>query len=68
MLNAREMDIANMEIELYLTELMAELDAEWLGERGEYADLYGETGRELGEPGGEIESPAPELAEPQPGY
>ena len=68
MLDARKIDILNIEFDNRMAKLLAILDEAWLGERGDYASLYGETGRELGEPGGQAESPAPELAQSQPGY
>jgi len=64
----REFEIFNLEFDDYLAELLRMLDDAWLGDRRDYADLYGETGRELGAVGGEVASAAPEPAQSEPGY
>src|SRR4030067_1331314 len=64
----REFEIFNLEYVDYVAELRRMLDDAWLGDRRDYADLYGETGRGLAEPGGEVAGGAPETAQPEPAY
>ena len=67
-LTQRQMDIAKIERVIRMQRLRAKLEQLKLGERGEYANLYGETGREHFADSPEAGIVRPTNPEPESGY